>query len=185
MQRTLWRALLGVMMAPMIVSCGGAPDPRTLEGATAYALLALEQNDAERLYRVIDARARHAMISVVKDRGDARALIERSYPAPERAPALATLGEASQVSTPMALFALRCNAECRSGFSESLGAVTATRTEGAETIAHTTRDVDVRWYRKRSTDWWGLVWNTEALAALAIRRAAVRSSASSTPHTCA
>lgn len=149
----------------LLSACGGRPDPRTLEGATAYAAQAIEEDDRTRLFKVIDARARHAMISIVTDRQRARAVIERSYPAEERAPAIAALGDAATVPDAAALFARRCDAACIAEIRDSLGAPVEQRVEGRVTIVRTTRERELRWYRKTDSDWWGLEWRTEALVA--------------------
>jgi hypothetical protein len=156
---------LSVLCSVTSSGCGGDPDPRTLEGATAYATLAVQEADGQRLFRVIDARARHAMISIVNDRRRQRELIERSYPEAERAPAIAALGDAGAARDAPDLFARRCDARCMGELRDTLGAPVSTRREGEITVAHTTRDADVMWYRKRDGDWWGLVWRTDALIA--------------------
>ena len=123
----------------------------------------IENQDARAMFRVIDPKSRHAMASIVKDRRDARALIEASYPAEAKASALASLGDASDVADAAALFAKRCPAACLRGLGANLGAPTGTRREGDVTIVTTTRGELS--FRGGGSDWYGLVWNTDALAA--------------------
>lgn len=147
----------------VLAACGGRPDPRTLEGATAYAAQAIEEDDRSRLFKVIDARARHAMISIVADRERARSIIERSYPPEERAAALASLGDAAEARDAQEFFARRCNAACVAEIRDALGAPTSVRQEGRVAVVRTTRERELRWYRRNDTDWWGLEWHTQEL----------------------
>ncbi len=145
-------------------ACGGRPDPRTLEGATAYAAEAIAEGDTTRLYRVIDSRARAAMISIVTDRLRAREIIERSYPEAERAAAVAALCDAAEVRDAPGLFVRRCDSRCIASIRDSLGAPTEVRMEGRVAVVRTPRERELRWYRKTDADWWGLEWNTQALS---------------------
>lgn len=169
MERKVSGALCGLVFAsvltPLAGGCGGAPDPRTIEGVTAYAMQALEHGDAARLFRVVDARSRHAMISIVADRHAARDAIRARYPASEQASALALLGDAAEARDAADLFARRCLEPCLGAFQDALGAPTETHPDGDELVVRTTRDAEVRLYRKRESDWWGLVWRTRELVA--------------------
>lgn len=155
----------GLFLALFLGSCGGVPDPRTIDGALAYAGRAIEHHDPRTLFEVIDSRSRHAMISIVADRARARAIIERSYPEEAKAEALAALGDAATVRDAPALFAKRCDSTCIGLFRDALGAVVEQRRDGVETVVRTTRGETLRLYRRRETDWWGLVFQTEELSA--------------------
>lgn len=144
-------------------ACDSTPDPRELEGALAYVAQSLEADDGERLYRVLDERARHALISIHADRRAAASLVRAAYPEPERAAALAALGDAPGVESPSALFAARCDRRCRQELAAKVGAPTAQRTVDEELVVTTSRGAELRFYRAREGQWWGLVWRTEAL----------------------
>jgi hypothetical protein len=150
-------ALAGVLAG----GCG--PDPRSIEGALARAASALADDDAEELFRVIDQRARHALASIVHARREAAGVIRASYPAAEQAQALAELGDAKDAKDAAALFALRCAAACRAELAAKVGAPREQRQDGSVTVVHTTRGGELRLFRGTDT-WWGLEWNTEALA---------------------
>ncbi len=157
--------LKALMAALLCCGCGigGTPDPRTVEGAMAYAALALERDDPRMLFRVIDARARHAMISIVADRRRSAELIAAAYPPAEQAEALRALGDAATVPDAAALFASRCDALCRQEIASVIGAPVETTREGEELVVQTTRGARVRMYRASEDAWWGLVWKTAEL----------------------
>lgn len=161
---TPWRLL----SLALTVGCGigGTPDPRELEGAIAYLAVAIERDDPAMLFRAVDARARHAMISIVADRQKAAELIRADYPAEEREAALAELGDAATIDDAPALFALRCDSTCRSELSAKLGAPTERRREGDELVVTTVRGGTLRFHRAEGENaWYGWVWQTEALDA--------------------
>jgi len=105
------------------------------------------------------------MISIVADRARAKAIIERDYPEEARAEALASLGDAATVPDAPALFAKRCDSGCIGVFRDALGAVVEQHRDGNETVVRTTRGETLRLYRRTSSDWWGLVFQTEELSA--------------------
>ncbi len=154
-----------LLIAVLCGACGigDTPDPRSLDGAMAYLALSLERDDSRMLFRVIDERARHAMISIVTDRRKAAELIEETYPEAERAEALRDLGDAATVADAAALFALRCDATCRRELAASVGVPVETTEDGDEVVVRTSRGATVRMYRSAQGAWWGLVWNTDAL----------------------
>jgi hypothetical protein len=147
----------------LLSACGGGvPDPRTVEGAITAIAECVEHEDAAKMFRLIDPRSRHAMASIVVDRRKARALVESSYPPEARPEALASLGDAADVADAAALFAKRCPAACLRGIGEKLGAPTGTRIDHGDTVVTTPRG-ELR-FRGGGEDWYGLVWQTEALA---------------------
>jgi hypothetical protein len=155
-----------------LVACFG-PDPRTVRGALAAAARALEARDGRALFKVIDQRSRSAMQSAVGDRLEAAALIRRDYPEPERAQALASLGDAALVKDAAELFARRCGEPCMAELEAEVGAPVAeppesTRTQELE--VRTTRGGRLRLHRGKD-GWWGIVWNTSALYAERTRAA--------------
>lgn len=123
---------------------------------------ALEADDGERLYRVLDERSRHALISIHADRRAAAEVVRASYPEDERADALAALGDAAEASTPEALFAMRCARACRDELVANVGAPLEEQRDGDELVVTTPRG-ELRFYRAREGQWWGFVWQTEAL----------------------
>ncbi len=156
--------LLGLaLLVACTVSCGGAADPRDVDGALSRAADALAQRDARGLFRVIDQRARHALSAITESRRAAALLIKQSYPAAAQAPALAELGDAANAKDAADLFGMRCDAACLDGLSQQVGAPLETRKEGAELVVKTARGSELRLYRGTDT-WYGLVWNTEALS---------------------
>lgn len=160
--RTISLALVSVMACGI----GGTPDPRELEGAIAYLAVAIERDDPSMLFRAVDARARHAMISIVADRQRAAEIIRVDYPEDQRAAALAELGDAATVEDATALFALRCDTACRHELSQQLGAPTEQRVEGDELVVTTVRGGTLRFHKPSGTDaWYGWVWETDALDA--------------------
>ncbi|MBX3246754.1 MAG: hypothetical protein KF901_06210 [Myxococcales bacterium] len=151
----IWALCLG--------ACDSTPNPQEVEGAVAYMARAIEHDDPAALFRVVDERARHAMISIVADRRAAAALIRAAYPPEVKDDALEELGDAATVETAAALFALRCGAACRQALGERLGPPTSERDEGDERVVTTSRGGTVRLYRAQPGHWWGFVWETEAL----------------------
>lgn len=145
---------------------GGTPDPRELEGAIGYLAVALERDDSAMLFRAVDARARHAMISIVADRQRAAEVIRADYPDEEQERALTGLGDAATVQDAPALFALRCGATCRQELGQLLGAPSEQRQDGAELVVTTSRGGTLRFHKPDGADaWYGWVWETEALDA--------------------
>jgi hypothetical protein len=146
--------------------CDPTPDPRTVDGAIAYAVRAVERDDPGDLYKVIDERARHAMISTVHDRREAAELVAASYPEAEREAAIAALGDAAEVESAAALFARRCDRACREALGARLGAAADVRTDGEITVVTTARGTTLRLYRGgQGRGWYGLEWHTAELAA--------------------
>ena len=121
---------------------------------------ALEADDGERLYRLLDERARHALISIHADRRAAAEIVRARYPEDQRAEVLASLGDAAEASTPEALFATRCARACRGELAASVGAPISQQREGDELVVTTSRG-ELRFYRAREGQWWGFVWQTE------------------------
>ncbi|NOY91236.1 MAG: hypothetical protein GXP55_08500 [Deltaproteobacteria bacterium] len=158
---------LGVLL-PLLLSlglgaCGGASDPREVEGSIRYMAEALRTDAPERLFRVIDARSRHAMVSIVKDRRAAADVIRRQYPEPERASALAQLGDAARADDAAALFAARCDSACRTTLAAKLAAPERVDGDELDVVVHTVRGATLHFHRLAPGDWWGLVWRTQEL----------------------
>jgi hypothetical protein len=125
----------------------------------------VERDDPAELYKVIDERARHAMISIVHDRREAAELVAASYPEAERAAALAALGDAAEVGDAAALFARRCDRACRAALGATLGAAADVRTEGELTVVTTARGTRLRLFHGGDGHgWYGLEWHTAELA---------------------
>ena len=114
----------------------------------------------ERLFQVIDERARHALFSIAADRSAARTLIESDYPVTEQVSALAALGDEPEV--PAALFAHRCGIACQETLRSVIAAPTDHHVDGDETVLTTARGT-LRVYRQGEGHWWGIVWQSAAL----------------------
>lgn len=156
------RIFISLSLGLLLHACTGEPDPRTLPGMLEYAARAIEQNDARALFRVIDARSRHAMASIVADRRAAAALIRSSYPEDQRADALADLGSAANVEDAAALFADRCKQECMSDLASRIGAPISQRQDGDELVVETPRGGTLR-VTGGGSDWYGIVWHYDEL----------------------
>lgn len=164
---SLSRLVSAVCVLCALVHCDSQPDPRELRGFVNYALRAIEQDDPDALFRVIDSRSRAAMFSIVSDRQAARALIEAHYPEAERDEALRSITaiEADRAETPEEYFAALCDHRCREAFRDNLGAPTEERQiEGpGETLEVSTTRGTIVVHRQDSGHWWGLVWELNAL----------------------
>ena len=126
-----------------------------------YASQAIADQDSRRLYRVIDERARHALISIATDRHRTAEIIRQDYPSAEQQEALAQLGPEAEDGE--SLFVLRCDAPCRQQIGDRIGGIQSQREEGVELVVTTSRDTDLRFYRPEEGHWWGIVWNTHEL----------------------
>jgi len=155
-------------------ACGGAPDPREVDGAIRYLADAIERDAPERLFRVIDARSRHAMCSIIKDRQAAVRAITEHYPEARRAEALARLGDLGGAADADALFAMRCDARCRQEFATKLAAAETVQGDDLDVQVHTVRGTTLHLHRLAAGDWWGLVWQTDELDAERSRAAEER-----------
>jgi hypothetical protein len=133
-----------------------------VRGALAAAAQALEAQDAQKLFRVIDQRGRHALASVAAARAEARRLIVTDYPENERANALAALGDAATVDSAAGLFARRCGASCMSSLAAEIGVPVSETPQGDEVEVRTARGSTLHMHAG-SDGWYGLVWNTPAL----------------------
>jgi hypothetical protein len=156
--------ILGAIAGVAAVSGCIAPDMHTVRGVLGAAARAIEDGDGRALFACIDERARHAMISTVHSRQRAARLIEADYPDDERGPALSALGDAAHARDAESLFAARCTAPCMAQLSAQLGAPIAETVRGVELEVRTARGGSLRLYRGDSGAW-GIIWNTEALAA--------------------
>jgi hypothetical protein len=154
----LWTVALACVF---VGGCGS--DPRDLDGALAKAAAALADDDPAELFKVIDQRARHAMVSIVNARHKAAEVIRASYPEADQARALAELGDAKDATDAAGLFAMRCAASCRQELAAKVGTPTEQHQDGDVTVVHTSRGGELRLFHGNDS-WWGIVWNTEALA---------------------
>ena len=143
-----------------VPACSGHADGYSVRGALAIAAEAVEANDAARLFPALDERTRFAMQATVKARAEARAIIERDYPEPEKAQALAALGEAGQVASAEELFARRCDQTCLGSFGEVVGAPTAQVAVGDELEVTTVRGRTLRMHAGKDGGY-GAVWRTK------------------------
>ena len=162
--RGSWRAAARCAVTVLLVaSACHAPDPRSVEGALDAAARAIEANDAERLFRVVDERGRHALASIVADRRRAATVVRDTYPGDEAQAVLRSLGDGAEAEDAAALFAGRCMEACMGELAARIGAPTRREERGDEVIVHTSRDTTLRMHL--GTDgWWGIVWRTEQLA---------------------
>jgi hypothetical protein len=135
-----------------------------VRGAMAGAASALEAGDGVSLFPYIDERARFALGSTVKSRGDARKLIEADYPVADRPAALAALGDAAQVATPDELFARRCASDCMRTLAGQVGAPVSQTVEGDEVRVTTSRGTTLHMFAGHDGRF-GIVWNTKACMA--------------------
>ena len=155
---------LTVTLLLLLSACHDRPDPRTVDGALAYAAEQIEQGSARALFRVIDQRARHAMASIVADRQAAAALVQSAYPEDTRAGGLSELGDAVGAADAATLFERRCDRSCLEALALTIGAPRRTETHDRELTVETARGTELRLYRG-DDGWYGIVWNTEALLA--------------------
>jgi hypothetical protein len=135
-------------------------DATDVRSALAGAASALESGDGNRLFPYIDERARFALASTVKSRGEARKLIEADYPASERDKALAALGDAAQVESPSELFSRRCASDCMRTLAEQVGAPVSQIPEGDEVRVTTSRGTTLHMFAGHDGRY-GIVWNTK------------------------
>ncbi|MCA9532621.1 MAG: hypothetical protein KC593_03045 [Myxococcales bacterium] len=129
-----------------------------------YAARAIERNDARSLFRVIDARSRHAMASIVADRRAAAELIRNTYPEDQREAALDELGPSIDAEDAAALFAARCDRACMSDLASRIGAPLSQRQDGDELVVETPRGGTLR-VTGGGEDWYGIVWRYDELDA--------------------
>lgn len=146
----------------IVVLGGCSPDPREIAGTIGIAAQAASNDDAGRLYDVIDERARHALDATVKARRQAKQVIQRAYPAAERSQAIAALGDAAHAEDGRDLFRKRCDRACLDQLAALLAAPKAVRQEGEIQVVRTVRGTELRLYRA-SDGRYGILWNTEAL----------------------
>lgn len=139
------------------------PDPRSVEGALDAVARAVEARDGQALYRVLDQRARHALISIVEDRRASAERIRADYPPELREEALRELGDAEKFQDAAALFAARCPEPCLAELAGRLAAPEHKERKGALVRVRTVRGTTLDMYAG-DDGWYGLVWNTEALS---------------------
>lgn len=149
-----------------LLSCSGCSESsqrQTIRGTLALSAETLESNDALRFFNNLDERSRYAMEATVKARQEARELIAKDYPDPERSKALAALGPASQVHSAAELFALRCDAVCLRGFADQIGAPSSESRAGDEVVVKTTRGGTLHMHAGHDGQY-GIVWKTQELS---------------------
>ena len=155
------------------IGCDAADDAHTVRGALALAVRAVEGDDRAALYKVIDRRSRAALVSVIKDRSAAAKVIRADYPEPERSAALRALGDAADLSDPVALFARRCDSRCVAELGAGLGAPVSESVSGEELLVRTAKGREVRMFKGRD-GLWGLAWRTQELSDERLRAARER-----------
>lgn len=156
------------------IACGGASDPREIDGAIRYMAAAVDINSSEKLFRVVDARSRHALASIVQDRQTAASAICEYYPEAERERALSALGDAGRVSDAAGLFVARCDTACLQAVGTQLAASETVEGDELDVLVHTARGTTLRLHRLGPGGWWGLVWHLEELDAERSRAAEER-----------
>jgi hypothetical protein len=156
---------LSFFLCPLLATwaCSDAVERRSVRGALAASADALEAGDAERFFNLIDDRSRFAMQATVTIRREARQLIEATYPATEKAQALAGLGEAGAVKSAEELFRRRCDNACLHEFSELVGSPREETRSGDEVVVTTVRGTILRMHAGKDGGY-GLVWRTEQLS---------------------
>ena len=148
----------------MILQACFNPDPRTVTGLIEAAAGAVEDQDAEQLFRYLDERARHALWGIVRARQAAKHLIDTDYPPAERAAALSALGDGARVDTGADLFARRCASECMRAIGAQLGAPTQVTFAGDVTHVTTVRGTALELRTPQGEGWYGFIWHSAALA---------------------
>ncbi|MDH5675613.1 MAG: hypothetical protein OEZ06_26050 [Myxococcales bacterium] len=138
-------------------------DPRSVRGALDQAARAVEQGDARELFKVIDARSRHALISIVADRKRAVRTIAADYPPEARAAALGRLGDAAEAKDAADLFARRCREACLGALAQTLAAPVSERRLAARVLEVETARGG-RLQLRKGDSWWGLVWRERELS---------------------
>lgn len=149
-----------VLCAGLLAGC--APDPHEPEGALGLLAEGCAAQDAKALFPALDERARHSLDAISTARKAARGVIEASYPAEERAAALAQLGDAAGAASGAELFALRCDATCVRQLCQGVGAPAERRREGELTHVKTVRGAQLTLYRAKDRRY-GVVWHSEEL----------------------
>jgi hypothetical protein len=152
------------LVCPLLMLGCRTYDATDVRSAMAGAATALESGDGIRLFSYIDERARFALGSTVKSRGDARKLIEADYPVADRPAAVAALGDAAQVATPDELFARRCALDCMHTLAGQVGAPISQTAEGDEVRVTTSRGTTLHMFAGHDGRY-GIVWNTKACMA--------------------
>lgn len=152
------------LLCLLFISACFDPDPRSARGAIDGAAQAIEAQDGEALYRLIDERGRHALGGIVKARKQARERIEADYPRAEQASAIAALGDGATAENAAQLFAARCEAACMAKIGNLLAAPAREEKTAEGVTVHTVRETEIPMYVGKDT-WYGIRWNTEALMA--------------------
>jgi hypothetical protein len=147
----------------IILGCSDSTDSRTIRGSLGVAADALEARDSDRLFGVIDQRARFAMAATVKARRAARALIEQDYPPAEKPGAVAALGDAGRAGTPEELFRGRCDEACMHTLADLVGAPVSETVVGDEVVVTTVRGTTLHMHAGENGGY-GIVWNTRRLS---------------------
>jgi hypothetical protein len=160
--------ICGVITLTALVGC--SPDLRTIRGTLDGAARAVECDDGDALFRVLDGRARLALESISRDRRAAAQLIRADYPATDRAARLRELGDAARAADAADLFSVRCPHACRGKLGASLGAPLAQTQRGDEVEVRTARNGRLCLHRGSDGEW-GLCWNVAALIAERARAA--------------
>jgi hypothetical protein len=141
-----------------------SPDPRTVDGALAYAARAAEEAVPQRLFRILDQRGRHALDATVKLRQQSATVIRELYPPDQQAAALGELGDAATLNSTEQLFVKRCDSNCIDWFRNTVGAAAEQHDQDGLVRVRTVRDTDVT-LRLGKDGWYGIVWRTAELSA--------------------
>lgn len=152
------------LLCLLFISACFDPDPRSARGAIDAAAQAIEAQDGEALYRLIDERGRHALGGIIKARQQAKERIEADYPQAEQAAAIAALGDGAEAESAAQLFAARCLAPCMAEIGGLLAAPAREEETPEGVIIHTVRGTEIPMYVGKDT-WYGIRWNTETLMA--------------------
>ena len=147
----------------LVSACSGTPDPRTVEGALGYAARAIDLGDAKMLYRVVDARSRHAMISIVSDRqsvGGAHSSLVPGIGEGERAREPRGCRGSHGRRRPLRA-TLRRPVPLRHQRTPR-GSRTYRDARGRRRSAHV-KGTTLSLHRAHEGDWYGLVWKTDEL----------------------
>lgn len=159
-----YSVVLSVAASLVCVAGCFSPDPRSIDGALTYAAQAAEAGDTVKLFRILDQRGRHALDATVKLRQESAVIVRDNYPAAEVDAAIQELGDAVDAKDTESLFKKRCDSSCVEWFSSQVAAAAEQRVGGAEVSIRTVRDTNLTLH-KGNDGWYGIVWQTEQLAA--------------------
>ena len=131
----MFRAVLGILGASLLLSCSEPPDPTTPKGAFAMVAKCIDGADRQCFFRQLERDSRWSIYTIHRTLAEMRGLVDKSYPEELRASAYGVWSMEAAAPTPEAMFEIFCKQrKCLESVAKGYGAVAKVIPKGADEV---------------------------------------------------